>query len=412
MAQDGAAFQLRSLTMPVYLPTFLFAVGQGAVIPVIPLFARDNLGASVAVASLVVALRGYGTMAFDIPAGLLVSRVGERMAMVLATLVLGVVALGAALSPTIWTFAPLMVAMGCGWAVWLLARLSYVTELAPLEQRGRALSLLGGANRIGVFVGPFLGGFAASSFGLGSAFYIQAALSGLACVALFAVAQGFEGGAAPAHGGGAHRRLGKVLAEHQRVFLTAGVAAMAIGVLRASRQAVIPLWGAHVGLSPGEIGVIFGLSSAIDMTLFYPVGIVMDRWGRKWVAVPCLLTMVAGMILIPATGGFLSLLGASMLTSFGNGLGSGIVMTLGADFSPATGRGEFLGVWRVIGDIGTAGGPTIIAAVSAIGTLGAASVVTGGLGLAGAAVMAFLVAEPLRRKELGVRQPGVRPPPG
>jgi MFS family permease len=392
---------LRSLTLSVYLPTFLFAVGQGAVIPVIPLFAKD-LGASVALASIVVALRGFGTMGFDIPAGLLVSRVGERWAMVGATLALAAVAVGAALSPSVAIYAALVFAMGCAWSVWLLARLSFVSDVAPLAQRGRALSLLGGVNRIGNFVGPFAGGFAAEYLGRESALYVQAGLAAAACFVLVWLVRGDDGRERPpAHEGHAYQRLGRVVTEHRNVFLTAGLATTAIGVLRSSRQAIIPLWGDGLGLSDAEIGVIFGVSSAIDMTLFYPVGIVMDRWGRKWAAVPCLLTMSAGLALIPATDGFATLLGASLLTSFGNGLGSGIVMTLGADFSPPVGRADFLGVWRLVTDIGTAGGPAVLGALAAVASLGAACVATGGIGLAGAAVMAFLVREPLKRQARG-----------
>jgi MFS family permease len=54
------------------------------VIPFTPLLARD-LGASVAFASFIVALRGIGMMLFDIPAGMLVGAVGERNAMVVGS---------------------------------------------------------------------------------------------------------------------------------------------------------------------------------------------------------------------------------------------------------------------------------------------------------------------------------------
>src|SRR4028118_1976007 len=47
----------------------------------------------------------------------------------------------------------------------------------------------------------------------------------------------------------------------------------------------------------------------------------------------------------------------------GTGLGSGIVMTRGSDFAPAIGRAEFLGVWRLVSDVGTAGGPLVVAGV-------------------------------------------------
>lgn len=400
-------FKIRSLIPSVYVPTFLFAVGQGAVLPILPLFARE-LGASVALAGFLVALRGIGTMVFDIPAGVMVTRFGERGAMLLATIVLTVVAIGSALAPNAWVLAPLVFVMGCTWAVWMLARLSYATDVSPVEQRGRVLSLIGGTNRIGNFVGPFLGAVAALSFGTDGAFYIQAVLAISAAAVMHLSTGETEGEPEISHGGAAHTRIKAVLTEHAGVFATAGMATVAIQVLRSSRQAIIPLWGEQVGLDAAQVSVIFGLSSAIDMTVFYPVGIVMDRMGRKWAGVPCLLVMSIGMISIPLSGGFGTLLAASLVTSFGNGLGSGINMTLGADFSPAVARGEFLGVWRLIGDLGTAGGPLLVSAIAGGATLGAAAVATGGIGLAGAAVMFFLVPEPLHRK----REPAPARVPG
>jgi MFS family permease len=132
------------------------------------------------------------------------------------------------------------------------------------------------------------------------------------------------------------------------------------------------------------------------MTLFIPVGMIMDRWGRKWTGVPCLLIMSIGLMLVPLTGNFLGLMLIGLVTGFGNGFGSGIIMTLGADFSPSLGRGEFLGIWRLVSDIGTSAGPAVVGGVAGIATLGVASVVTGGLGLAGAAVMVLFMAEPLK----------------
>src|SRR5688500_20351969 len=82
MASPGSnGASLRSLGLSVYVPTFLFAVGQGAVIPVVALAARDE-GASLAVAGFIVALRGIGILSVDVPAGWLVARFGEQRAMV------------------------------------------------------------------------------------------------------------------------------------------------------------------------------------------------------------------------------------------------------------------------------------------------------------------------------------------
>ena len=82
----------------------------------------------------------------------------------------------------------------------------------------------------------------------------------------------------------------------------------------------------------------------------------------------------------------------------GNGLGSGIVMTLGADAAPAVGRAQFLGGWRLCGDIGGTGGPLLIGAVAAVTTLATASVVIGLLGLLGSAWVGHWVRDSDRRR--------------
>jgi MFS family permease len=109
--------------------------------------------------------------------------------------------------------------------------------------------------------------------------------------------------------------------------------------------------------------------------------------------------MATGMVLIPLTDGFGSLVAVGLLLGFGNGLGSGIVMTLGSDFAPAVGRAEFLGVWRLVSDVGTAGGPLVVAAVEGAASLAAASTVVGAFGFVGAVLVALRMPEPLRRAD-------------
>jgi MFS family permease len=376
---------IRSLGATVYVPAFLFAVGQGAVIPIVALAARD-IGASVAIAGVMVALRGIGTMVFDVPAGHLVTRLGERRAMSVGTGILLVSLLGCVLSPSPLPFGFFMFLMGCGWAVWLLARLTYVSEVMPFHLRGRALSTLGGVNRVGNFAGPFLGAAAITLVGIDGAFHVHIALALAAWAVLLLVPDPHTTAAVDAH---VPTGVVTIVREHAGVFLTAGVGAMALGVLRASRHVVIPLWAEHIGLDAAAVGVIFGTASAMDMLLFYPAGMASDRWGRRAVAVPCLATLTAGFLLLPLTAGFGPLLAVSVLMGFGNGIGSGIVMTLGADFAPPDARAAFLGVWRMVSDVGTAGGPLLAAAVAGALTLGWSAIAVGGVGALGALLVAL-----------------------
>ena len=397
MAQAEAPFRLRSLGLSVYLPTVLFAIGQGAALPVIPLFAKD-LGASVAFAATIVGLRGWGTMVFDLPAGAMIARFGERRSMLFGTIALAVMPFIILVSRSPIVFAALVFVMGCSFAIWQLARLAYVTERAPLEVRGRALSLLGGTNRVGNLIGPLVGGVAAEAYGLETAFWLQAVLSVAASAVMYLLVRADDHAPAEMSHSGIYGRFATVVVEHRKVFLTAGLATVAIQVLRRSREAAIPLWGDSIGMSPSQIGFILSGSILIEVLLFYPTGIVMDRWGRKWTGVPCLVFMAIGLMLFPFAHSFTGLLLAGMVTGLGNGFGAGIAMTLGADFSPAVGRNEFLGVWRLVGDIGGAAGPMVIGGLAGPIGLGGAIVASGGLGALGAIVLMFFVAEPLNRK--------------
>ncbi len=391
-SQTPEPFRIRSLTGSVYLPNLLFAIGQGAAIPVIALVALD-LGASPALAGAIVALRGIGTLVFDIPAGLVVARIGERWSMLLATASLGLVAVGIALGPSVEVFAVLVFLLGCAWSVWALARLTFATEATPLRQRGRVMSIMGGTMRIGQFIGPLLGGLLIIPFGLVAPFVLQALFAVAAAVTLWFTTEPAAPGVAAVE---EPVRLRQILQDNRRTFGTAGLVAIVVQILRSSRQVIIPLWGDHLDLEASQISLIFGLSSGVEMLMFYPIGMLMDRKGRKWAAIPCLVLLSIGMAMIPFTTGFSELLWVGLFLGVANGLGAGINMTLGSDFSPSLGRSQFFGMWRLVSDVGTAGGPLLVAAVTSLISLGAAAVAVAGVGLIGAGIMWRAVPETLQ----------------
>jgi MFS family permease len=68
----------------------------------------------------------------------------------------------------------------------------------------------------------------------------------------------------------------------------------------------------------------------------------------------------------------------------GNGLSSGILLTLGADTAPKQEPAAFLGSWRTLTDAGGAVAPLVVSGVTAIASLSVASGVIGVVGLLGA----------------------------
>ena len=122
----------------------------------------------------------------------------------------------------------------------------------------------------------------------------------------------------------------------------------------------------------------------------------MDRFGRKYAAVPCLLLLSCSLLLIPLSQNALQLTLIAMFAGLGNGLGSGVTMTLGADLAPENDRAPFLGVWRLISDTGSFSGPMLISLIITATTLTGAFVLSALLGLTGLYVMTFLVKETLQ----------------
>ncbi len=396
---DSEPFPLRRIAVAVYGPSVLFGVAEGAILPVVALSVRE-LGGSVALAALVVTLIGIGSLLSNIPASYIASRWGERKALVGASL-LGAAAMAVCgLGHSILTFSAGAFMVGMAGAVFSLARQSYIAVVVPFRYRARALSTLGGVMRIGLFIGPFGGAAVIPWLGIAGAYAtgVAAMLAGAWLAWRTAELPPVEAAqpvaASPSPGASAVRPPGSlraVGANYLRVFATVGVGVVLVSAVRASRQAVLPLWAEQIGLDAATTSLIYGCASGIDMLAFYPAGKVMDVRGRVWVAVPSMLLMGVAFALMPFTHAMATLLGASLLLGLGNGIGSGMVMTLGADYSPAIGRAHFLGLWRLMSDIGSTGGPALLSAVTALLSLAAGIWMTAALAILAAALLAWWV---------------------
>ena len=373
----------RELVITAYGPTILIAIGQGAILPLVALSARQ-LGASVGMAAFIVALIGIGQLVGDLPAGALAARIGEKRALIAACGLDAVALLGAFLAQSVVFLAIAIAVTGVAGAVFNLARQAYLTEAIPIPMRARALSTLGGTFRIGLFIGPFIAAAIVTRWNIGAA-YGFAAIMSLAAATLTAFLPDVTRTATRSGTARRRRSVISVLAEHRHVLLTLGFGILVISAARATRQSIVPLWAESIGLNAATISVIFGISAAVDMLLFYPGGAIMDRFGRVYVAVPSMIVLGLGFLLLPLTSGATTVGLVAALMGLGNGISSGVVLTLGADASPSQDRAQFLSGWRLCSDLGNAAGPLVISAVSALATLAAAAVTMGLITWAGSA---------------------------
>ena len=236
---SGAEVSLRSLGPTVYLPTLVYSIGQGAFAPVVVLSAFE-LGASLATAGLLVALVGIGLILGDIPAGTLTDRIGERPAMVVSSAVGVCGLLICILADSVAVLGIGVLVTGISTAVWGVARQVYVTEVVPYGLRARALSLLGGINRIGMFIGPLIGAVAISALGIDGAYWVFLGAAALAAGVLL-VLPDIPHRTIPL-GPAAHGGTLSVIRDNSRTLRTLGVAVVLVGIVRESRRTLIPLW--------------------------------------------------------------------------------------------------------------------------------------------------------------------------
>ncbi len=376
---------LRAIAPSVFLPALVYEIGNGAIAPIIALTALD-VGASPATAGYMLALLGIGQVLGDIPASSLADRVGDRRAMIMAAGVAVVALFGCLMTKSLLLLGLALLVIGMSNATFYLARQSYLTEVAPVALRARAMSTLGGSHRIGLFIGPFVGAAVISLTSMRGAYVVAMVSASAAALLLLLIPDVEVPGDRPPPTRGAVS-AGQMLQAHRRLFATLGLAVLAVGAVRAARQTVLPLWAEHIGLSPETTSLVFGIASAVDMALFYPAGKVMDHYGRLAIALPSMLILGGAMMVLPLTHGVVILTIVAMIMSFGNGIGSGIMMTLGADVSPNDSRIQFLSLWRVMSDTGNAAGPVVVSVVASAATLAAGIVSIGSVGLLAVAAL-------------------------
>jgi MFS family permease len=395
---------VRSLGATIYLPSALYGIGQGAIAPVIAVSAVER-GASIGMAGFLVALVGIGQLLGDIPAGLLAAKLGEQRAMLHASVVTVAAMLLCLFGDSLVLLGLGVFVSGLAGAVWFLARHSYITEVVPPEMRGRALSALGGVQRIGRFAGPFLGAAGIALWGTGVPYVLYLLMSVVSAAVLLWASRYDDGGSSRPEQPTARPRLTTIALEHRSVLLTLGAAIALTGLVRSSRTAIIPLWGHELGLSPTAISIVFGISNAVELIFVYPIGVAMDRHGRRIAAIPSMFIMAVSMFCLIIHHDSVVFVVASVLMGVGNGFGAGIVMILGSDASPTVGRAEFLSVWRLFIDAGNGSGPLLIGLVAGATTLGVAVTATGAAALLGAWTMHRYV--PRRHTPLDEEHAGV-----
>lgn len=369
---SGTGSLLTDRRVQVVLATiFVTMAGFGIIAPILPLYAQ-SFGVGYGAVGLLVASFAFTRLAFDLVAGPLVDRYGERATLSVGVVFLGITTLLLGHAPTFALAVAFRAAGGAGSALLFAALYSYYLKVVPAERVGRAFGLFYGMFNIGMIAGQPLGGLIAGVTGsLRMPLYTYAAFCFVAGLMFLLLTGRTQGDTRPSERPTMHALRDLV---GVRAFVTANVANFAaFWIIGGVWSTLIPLFGHNVlGMSELAIGSALSLSIAAEFVALYPFGAVVDRHGRRTLLI---VSMIAYAVVVAALGVPDTVL-AFMLLLVVLGLASGAGATAPAamlhDVTPEGSTGTAVGAFRFCGDLGFAVGPAVAGwTANALGFTGA-----------------------------------------
>jgi len=267
---------------------------------------------------------------------------------------------------------------GFGLSNYSTASSAFLADIAPPRRRAEAMGYYAVAMDIGLLGGPALAFFLVKYTGLQHIFFLTAAL---ACVA-FLISVPVREHRAPRIGPAPPWRLKTGLVS--KPALPAAWIAFCLGMGVGPVVAFIAIFARQHGIeNPGLYFTTQALALMLSRTFS---GRLSDRRGRVFVIVPGVLSLAAGLLLLPFAHTLLRLMFSAALIGMGFGCSQPATMALAVDRVSTDERGMAVSTYFLGFDIGISTGSFALGAIAASMGFGAAWVVAAGfvsLGLFG-----------------------------
>ncbi len=364
----------------------LNSFGMGAISPVLPLFLEREYGVSATEVGIAVGFFfGLGRLVTSVPAGYLAQRYGRRPVLALGS---AINLVGAALVSVSFSYAWLTgwrFVSGFGGSIFLTVATIYLRDEATPETRGRLLSLQELSILAGQTLGPLLGGYLASLFGLRFPLYVQAILMAASLLVIVVALPESRWREQLAADGATRRPTAPVSSNppgddandpsrrrgaiwrliFNPAFILVGMFALMIVANRqGARMSVMPLFGRQKGFGPEDLGLWLSVTHFPQFFTTLVSGYLSDRFGRKTPILPSVILMTLGIAAFIWAGSLWQLLLSGVLLGMGEGLGSPAGTVFFADIAPPGLEGVTIGLLRTFGGVGTVMGALVLGAIA------------------------------------------------
>ena len=345
-----------------YLIAALTAIAVSASNSFVPLY-LTSLGFSYVVAGVPLVIRAVGRFGFDAASiyvmGLV--RTGVVLRTGIAVAAFGVLICG--IFPYASAVDGAYFLIGVGMAAFHLTLRQIVFEMGKKGERGRAIGTLSVFIAIGPAVGIVLGGLISDHAGYRNLFFTCAAMLWIPFLLLY-----------PLRDKGRDRREDRKENERlqwgvlREIYSISGIpllCACSLFILfyqQAFSLALTFYATDSVGLSLSAYGLLRGLSQGGNMGGRYLGGRGSDRFGPAVSIMAGFLISSLGLFLFPWSRGFWPLLAVGSVIYFGLGLINVSSQVAMMSMARSRLRGQAIGLYRAIGDVGMFLGPLVVTA--------------------------------------------------
>lgn len=364
-------------------------LGFGSIVPVIALYAR-SFGVLQSAIGVSIGVYGLARFLVAVPAGQLADRWGRRKVLALGGLITAAGNLLCAYAPDFTTFVVARFIAGAGAAFVVNTGQIVLADITTPAERGRVMAVYQGTFLFAVSVGPLPGGLLAEHFGLAAPFVAYAVAGAVAAaLAFFSIPETRgRGDVADPSSGLAAPALPPFVTQ---IRLLAGQAGFALVCLTSFMGAVARTGGlfnvipilAHdrLALSADRIGIGLAVASIVGLTLAYPSGVLVDRYGRKTVIVPATVMSGVSLTIFLFAPTYAWFLAGCVAWSVASGVGGAAPASYAADVAPRGMNAAAMSAYRMLSDVGYFLGPVALGLATdlfgAEATLGATALLLG-----------------------------------
>jgi MFS family permease len=364
------------LTVVTELGVFLTI---GMLLPVLPVYAKDTLGAgSVGIGIAVAAVSPTALLAQPL-IGQLGDRRGRRLLVVSGPLIVAATVAAYTLASSLWELVGLRLVGGIGEALLYVGAATIVTDLAPANRRGEALSLYSLGLWGGLALGPVLGEAILGDGRYDAVWFTAAAFAVCAAMVGFTLP---ETRPAAAAGRTRPRRLVHPAAIRPGLVLVASVFGLA------GFNTFVALYARELGLDGA--GPVFFLFSGIVIGVRLFGRRLPDRLGPKRASGTALVLLAVGLLTIGLWNQPLGLYVGTAIFSFGAALAFPALMTLAVSGADDHDRSSVVGTFSACADVGFALGALTLGGVASLVGYSGVFVFSASMSVFGAVMLARL----------------------